>query len=232
MNRRCSPFRSRGNTVPCVRWSLFSVCLFAVSAVFAEPGMDASTNGREDRLRTDVTWLAAPEREGRGPGTQGIRDAADWISRQFSEIGLEPVNGIREQPFTMTLEAVLPEKQANHAEFVKLAPDGSVEVSLSLKLGETFTPLAVGGSGAFDLPLAFAGYGITAPAQEYDDYEPLGQNAVSKALLVLRQEPQKDNPHSIFNGNQATQHAALVRKIANAAEHEAGAVVVLNDCLL
>ena len=229
MNRRCASFRSRGNTVPCVRWSLFSVCLFAVSAVFAEPGMDASTNGREDRLRTDVTWLAAPEREGRGPGTQGIRDAADWISRQFSEIGLEPVNGIREQPFTMTLEAVLPEKQANHAEFVKLAADGSVEVSLSLKLGETFTPLAVGGSGAFDLPLAFAGYGITAPAQEYDDYEPLGQNAVSKALLVLRQEPQKDNPHSIFNGNQATQHAALVRKIANAAEHEAGAVVFCND---
>ena len=200
-----------------------------MSAAFAEPRLDVATNERENRLRSDVTWLAAPEREGRGPGTEGIRDAAAWIGQQFASIGLKSVDGIREQPFTMTLEAVLPKEQANHAEFVKLAADGSVEICLPLKLGETFTPLAVGGSGTFDLPLAFAGYGITAPTQEYDDYESLGQNAVSKALLVLRQEPQKDNPHSVFNGNQATQHAALVRKIANAAEHEAGAVVFCND---
>ena len=58
---------------------------------------------------------------------------------------------------------------------------------LPLKLGETFTPLAVGGSGVFDLPLVFAGYGITAPKQEYDDYKPLGKRVASKAVLVLRQ---------------------------------------------
>ena len=228
-NHQDSVFLSFRPAITLLYWCVISVCLFATSAALAEPGLEAAANGREDRLRADVTWLAAPEREGRGPGTRGIRDAADWISQQFAEIGLESVNGVREQRFTMTLEAVLPKEQANHAEFVKLASDGSVEVSLPLKLGETFTPLAVGGSGTFDLPLAFAGYGITAPTQEYDDYEPLGEEAVSKALLVLRQEPQKDNPHSVFNGNQATQHAALVRKIANAAEHEAGAVVFCND---
>ncbi|HAO73319.1 MAG TPA: hypothetical protein DCR06_12015, partial [Planctomycetaceae bacterium] len=103
----------------------------------------------------------APEREGRGPGTKGIRAASAWIGQQFDEIGLESINGLREQSFTMTLEATLPKKQANHAEFVKMASDGSQEVSLPLKLGETFTPLAVGGSGVFDLPLVFAGYGIT-----------------------------------------------------------------------
>ena len=112
---------------------------------------------------------------------------------------------------------------------MKVAEDGAQEVSLPLTLGETFTPLAAGGSGAFDLPLVFAGYGITAPKQEYDDYEPLGKSVASKAVVVLRQEPQKENPHSVFNGNQATQHAALVRKIANASEHEAGAVVFCND---
>jgi len=229
MNRRNSVSLSCRHSITLLSWCGLSICLFAMSAAFAEPGLAVVDNDREDRLRADVTWLAAPEREGRGPGTKGIREAATWIGQQFASIGLESVNGLREQPFTMTLEAVLPKEQANHAEFVKLASDGSVEISLPLKLGKTFTPLAVGGSGTFDLPLAFAGYGITAPTQEYDDYEPLGQNAVSKALLVLRQEPQKDNPHSVFNGNQATQHAALVRKIANAAEHEAGAVVFCND---
>ena len=206
-----------------------AVCLLSAGLLFAESPQDQSDNALQKRLRDDVTWLAAPEREGRGPGTKGIRAASAWISQQFDAIGLESINGLRGQSFTMTLEATLPKKKANHAEFVKVAPDGSLEVLLPLKLGETFTPLAAGGSGEFDLPLVFAGYGITAPNLEYDDYQPLGKRVASKAVLILRQEPQKDNPHSVFDGNQATQHAALVRKIANASEHEAGAVVFCND---
>ena len=98
-------------------------------------------------------------------------------------------------------------------------------------------PLAAGGSGRFDLPLVFAGYGITAPAEHYDDYAPLasgeagstGATVKGAAAIVLRQEPQKDNPHSVFDGNQASQHAALTRKVANASEHEAGGLVFCND---
>ena len=216
--------------------SKFRLCGYAIAFCFlwansllAESPRVQPDENVEKRLRADVTWLAAPEREGRGPGTKGIRDASEWISRKFDEIGLEPVNGLREQSFMMTLEATLPKMQANHAQIIKVAEDGAGEVSVPLELGKTFTPLAVGGSGTFDLPLAFAGYGITAPEQEYDDYEPLGKSVVSKAVIVLRQEPQKENPHSVFNGNQATQHAALVRKIANASEHEAAAVVFCND---
>ena len=100
---------------------------------------------------------------------------------------------------------------------------------MPLKLGVDFTPLAAGGSGAFDLPLVFGGYGITAPAEKFDDYAPLGDAAKSAATILLRQEPQKDDPHSVFDGNQASQHAALTRKVANASEHEARAVVFCND---
>jgi hypothetical protein len=182
-----------------------------------------------ERLRKDVTWLAAPEREGRGPGTAGITAAADWIAEQFSAAGLQQVGPLRRQSFVMTLEATLPEDKPNRAELVgPPGPDGS-PVVVPLELGKTFTPLAAGGSGAFDLPLVFAGYGITAPAEEYDDYAPLGAAAKAAAAVMLRQEPQKENPHSVFNGNQATQHAALVRKIANASEHEAGGVIFCND---
>ncbi len=182
-----------------------------------------------DRLRENVTWLAAPEREGRGPGTAGITAAADWIAEQFAAAGLKQVGPLRRQSFVMTLEATLPDDKPNRAELVGPAgPAGSPTV-IPLELGKTFTPLAAGGSGPFDLPLVFAGYGITAPAEEYDDYAPLGTAAKAAAAVMLRQEPQKENPHSVFNGNQATQHAALVRKIANASEHEAGGVIFCND---
>ncbi|MFM8892992.1 MAG: M28 family peptidase, partial [Planctomycetia bacterium] len=71
----------------------------------------------------------------------------------------------------------------------------------------------------------------TAPAEKYDDYAPLAGAAAAKgaAVVVLRQEPQKDDPHSVFDGNQASQYAALARKVANASEHEAGGIVFCND---
>jgi hypothetical protein len=182
-----------------------------------------------DRLREDVTWLAAPEREGRGPGTAGITAAADWIAEQFTAAGLQQVGPLRRQSFVMTLEATLPDDKPNRAELVGPPGATGTPTVIPLELGKTFTPLAAGGSGPFDLPLVFAGYGITAPAEDYDDYAPLGPAAKAAAAVVLRQEPQKENPHSVFNGNQASQHAALVRKIANASEHEAGGVIFCND---
>ncbi|NBP80771.1 hypothetical protein EBU58_08670, partial [bacterium] len=169
-----------------------------------------------DRLREDVTWLAAPEREGRGPGTAGITAAADWIAEQFTAAGLQQVGPLRRQSFVMTLEATLPDDKPNRAELVGPPGESGTPTVIPLELGKTFTPLAAGGSGPFDLPLVFAGYGITAPAEDYDDYLPLGAATKAAAAVVLRQEPQKENPHSVFNGNQASQHAALVRKIANA----------------
>jgi len=185
-----------------------------------------------ERLRQAVTWLAAPEREGRGPGTPGIDAAADWIAAQFAEIGLAaPGAGEAFQPFAMTLDAKLGPASANTLELVGPATaDGGATV-VPLVLGRDFTPLAAGGSGRFELPLVFAGYGITAPAEHYDDYAPLADGGVAKgaALVLLRQEPQKNDPHGAFEGNQTSQHAALARKVANASEHEAGAVVFCDD---
>jgi acetylornithine deacetylase/succinyl-diaminopimelate desuccinylase-like protein len=194
-----------------------------------DPADDAAV---KTRLREAVEWLASPDREGRGPGTRGIDQAGEWVARQLEAAGLQTrvVGEGPFQPFTMTLEATLGPAADNTAALVGPAgPDGSPDV-VPLELGKDFTPLAAGGSGPFDLPLVFAGYGITAPAEHYDDYAPLAPAGVKgTAAIVLRQEPQKDDPHSVFDGNQASQHAALARKVANASEHEAGAVVFCND---
>jgi len=184
-------------------------------------------------LERDVAWLAAPEREGRGPGTAGIEAAAEWLAERFAALGLEVPEQRASvwQPFEMTLEAKLGAADGNRAELLgPPAPDGSREL-IRLTLGEDFTPLAIGGSGPFDLPLAFVGYGITAPAEHYDDYAALAEAGGSKGrgVVVLRQEPQKDDPHGAFDGNQTSEHAALVRKAANASEHEAGGLIFLND---
>ena len=185
------------------------------------------------RLERAVRWLAAPEREGRGPGTAGIGAAADWVAAHFAALGLRPpTDAAASERFVMMLDARLGPPSENAAELVgPPGPDGAATV-VPLALGTDFTPLAAGGTGPFDLPLAFAGYGITAPAFHYDDYAPLAVapgGTRGLAAIVLRQEPQKDDPHSVFDGNQASQHAALARKVANASEHEVGALLFCND---
>ncbi len=211
-----------------------AIVVAATSARGHEAGQAAADDraGLTKRLRAAVEWLAAPEREGRGPGTKGIDQAADWVAAQLAAAGLDTtiIGESPYQAFPMTLEAKLGAADANTAEIVGPAGADGEPVRRPLELGKDFTPLAAGGSGPFDLPLVFAGFGITAPKEQYDDYAPLGQGgAKGAAAIVLRQEPQKDNPHSVFDGNQASQYAALSRKVANASEHEAGGLIFCND---
>jgi hypothetical protein len=213
-------------------WSLLAFVAIAAAGQ-AALAMEHEAGSAEEALRRDVSWLASPEREGRGPGTPGIEAAADWVVGRFADLGLEPPAGREQQtqPFEMTLEAKLGPTAENRAELVGPPDAAGNRPVVPLELGKDFTPLAIGGSGEFDLPLAFAGYGITAPAENYDDYAPLADQggAKGKAVVVLRQEPQKDDPHGAFEGNQTSQHAALARKAANASEHEASGLVFCND---
>jgi len=151
-------------------------------------------------LERDVAWLAAPEREGRGPGTAGIEAAAEWLAERFAALGLEVPEQRASvwQPFEMTLEAKLGAADGNRAELLgPPAPDGSREL-IRLTLGEDFTPLAIGGSGPFDLPLAFVGYGITAPAEHYDDYAALEQILGSGLVDGERQQIR----HQLFDSGR------------------------------
>lgn len=62
------------------------------------------------RMKADIEWLAAPEREGRGAGSRGLDAAASYIAERFKELGLSSLTpGTRGedryfQPFTMTGE--------------------------------------------------------------------------------------------------------------------------------
>ncbi len=184
----------------------------------------------ESRLSSSVNLLASDEFEGRGLDTKGIDKAADYIAEQFRLLGLktELYNGTPFQKFTVTTNSQLGPKDENILAIVgpkeKTAEQKS---SAELKLNEDFSPLAVGSSAKFDLPLVFAGYGITAPKLNYDDYA--GIDAKGKAVIVLRHEPQQNNPHSAFDGTADSQFAPIARKVSNAYEHGAEAVLLVTD---
>src|SRR5262245_48594192 len=47
----------------------------------------------EARLKRDVTFLASDECEGRGPQTEGLRKAGEYIAAEFKKAGLKPAFG-------------------------------------------------------------------------------------------------------------------------------------------
>ncbi len=201
--------------------------LVILSASGARLAVAEDASAVEGRLTESAKYLSSDELEGRGVGTKGLDLAADFIAKQFREAGLKTdwYDGTPFQKFKMTTGATL--GQPNRLTLVGPTADGKEPTRLELKMGEQFNPLALGGSGSFDLPLVFVGYGITGKDEKYDDYA--GIDVKDKAVVLLRHEPEQANPHSAFDGTKNSQHATYRRKISNAYEHGAAAVIFCND---
>lgn len=191
---------------------------------------DNANAASEARLNAAVTLLASDGFEGRGVDTDGINKAADFIAGEFKRLGLKTdlFDGGPFQKFEMTIKSELGPKENNHLVLVGPPEDGqTVPTRLELQLGKTFTPLAVGGSGNVAGELVFVGYGITDKQHDFDEYA--GVDVQDKVVVIIRKEPQQADPKSVFNGTQPSQHATFMRKLANAAEHGAKAVILVND---
>jgi hypothetical protein len=199
-------------------------------------GDDAPTPGRasamfhsppEERLKGDVTFLAADAREGRAPGTKGIEAAAAYIAGVFEGAGLKPAPGANGyfQPFTISGRPTI----AGKPELALVGPGGK---ELKGVFKTDFSPLALGTGGSLDnVPIVFAGYGITAKDEarklDYDDYA--GINVKGKAVLLIRREPQQGDEASPFDGKETSSYATFQHKATNAFQHGAVAVIFVND---
>ncbi|MEI9813306.1 MAG: PA domain-containing protein [Acidobacteriota bacterium] len=61
----------------------------------------------------------------------------------------------------------------------------------------------------------------------YDDYA--GIDVKDKYVLILRDEPQENDPKSVFAGRDTTTHATFAIKAVNAKMHGARGVIIVND---
>jgi len=185
------------------------------------PAPPPAASAAEEAYLSHVKFLASDKLKGRGTGTPELEQAADYIARQFKEAGLQPVAGSYFQRFPVTTEAKLGRKNR-----LTLALPGN---KLSLKFNQDFVPLNMSGSGDYDGPAVFVGYGITAPEYNYDDYA--GIDVRDKVVIMFRREPQETDDKATFNGRVYTRHAQFDSKVTNAKLHGAKAAIVLSDVL-
>lgn len=111
-----------------------------------------------------VAYLASDDLEGRSTGSDGYRKAAAYVAEQFQSLGLQPAgtNGYL-QPIVFETRTLIPEKSS-----VEIIRDGREEV---FNIPEEVLLSLPGGSGALiEAPLVFAGYGLTVPEANHDDF--------------------------------------------------------------
>ncbi len=186
-----------------------------------------SADATEAQLRADIKFLASEELRGRSVTDNTIEVAASYLVDRMNGIGLKTdlVDGKPRQPFSVKLGSSVGAAKNNR---LSLSSDDADFGEVVVNLNEGLMPLALGSSQA-DLsgPIVFAGYGITAPKLDYDDYA--GVDVDGAIVVILRKEPQASDPKSKFSGTQNTRHAFFATKIQNAIKHGAKAVVLVND---
>lgn len=185
-------------------------------------GAAAEDKAAEERLKKDIEFLASDDCEGRGVTTKGINKAADYIMESFKKSGLKPavVNPGYFQPFTMNGSAKLDSPNT-------LVLKGPLGQLIEFDLGKTFQPMGLTASGKVSGPIVFAGYGITAKDDNYDDFA--GLDVTNKIVLLIRRSPRYDSPTVAFGGQNKNFIASFTTKFSNAEQHKAAAVLLVND---
>lgn len=180
----------------------------------------AAANLSPDEYLDYVKFLASEKMRGRATGSPELEKAGDYIAKRFREFGLKPLHDSSYfQNFEVTTSA-------------KLGPHNVLSYSAghrrsTLKPRQDFIPLNLSAKGKVTGELVFAGYGITAPEYNYDDYA--GIDVKDKIVVLLRHEPQEFDDKSVFEGKVLTAHSQIFSKATNAKIHGSRAVLMVND---
>ena len=176
---------------------------------------------RGERIRAHVRYLADDLLQGRDTGSPGSMLAARYLAAQFEQFGLKPVGdgGSYYQQVPFVNSAIDSQRSR-----LVLAAGGKES---TLEFGKDFLLSAFGRPSAqLSAPMVFAGYGITAPEYQHDDYKDL--DAKGKLVVVLVGEPVSRNP-AVFDGDKDTKYSGSGSKISLARSRGAvGLILVLH----
>src|SRR6185369_16265103 len=172
-----------------------------------------------ERIREHVEFLASDQLQGRRAGTPAADEAARYIEKAFRSYGLRPASASGyQQPFTFVALVELGKQN-----LFQVKAETSEQ---SYKVSEDFMPLAFSSAEAAAGSVVFAGYGISAPELQYDNYA--GTDVKGKLVMILRGSPDGDNPHGRFA--QYTQPGLEIQnKTLKAREKGARAIIFISE---
>lgn len=202
--------------------NLLLVCiLVAFSTAYSQ--LKINDKSSLNYLKTNLEFLASDELEGRETGTRGEKLAAMFIASELKKYGVKPYgdNGTYFQNIKLSSNSYDPSSRISVTDgnsLIELTIGNDFLKSTGDVCDQSFLKCAAN--------LVFAGFGITAPEFNHDDYA--GIDVAGKIVLLLPEEPYSED-NSYFNGARATKYANSNYKIANALKHKAYGVLFLPE---
>jgi Zn-dependent M28 family amino/carboxypeptidase len=196
----------------------------------ANPKAQPSVNIDQKAILERINVLSSDEYEGRLPGTKGEELTVAYLTGESKKLGLQPGNpdgtyvqkvplvgitGAQAQPFTVT--------RGGQKRTFKWSDDVVA-----------FTKRVQDNVSIANSDLIFAGYGVTAPEYNWDDFK--GVDVKGKTIIVLVNDPQLPDAADpskldakMFNGQAMTYYGRWTYKYEKAAELGAAAVFIVHE---
>ena len=196
----------------------------------ANPKAQPSVNIDQKAILERINVLSSDEYEGRLPGTKGEELTVAYLTGESKKLGLQPGNpdgtyvqkvpligitGAQAQPFTVT--------RGGQTRTFKWSDDVVA-----------FTKRVQDNVSIANSDLIFAGYGVTAPEYNWDDFK--GVDVKGKTIIVLVNDPQLPDAADpskldakMFNGQAMTYYGRWTYKYEKAAELGAAAVFIVHE---
>lgn len=141
----------------------------------------------------DITELSSPRFRGRQTGTDEDSESAMFVANRFAALRLHRTLA----PAPQSATNPLPQREWKQAApvTVKTVHENPIlRLSLTqdhppLSLGDKFLPILDSPSADIQSSIVFVGYGLSDPAQGYDDYAEV--DVKNKIVLFLRGKPEK-----------------------------------------
>ncbi|MEW6733611.1 MAG: M28 family peptidase [Acidobacteriota bacterium] len=203
------------NRTSAVIVSLVAISSLAVIVAFAQVRVNSSAAIASEELSKHIKYLASDQLQGRRSGTPGCQQAGEYIATQFKQYNLKP---IKVDNYLQPFEFIAGIKFGDHNS-LQLESNGRVA---EFRIGEDYAPLNFSSNGMVSGEVVLAGYGISAPQINYDDYAQL--DVRDKVVAVLPFSPEGNNVNGRFG-----QYLALRRKVLTARERGARAILFISE---
>lgn len=178
---------------------------------------------QEAPLRAHLAFLSDDLLEGRGTGQRGADLTVAYLESQARLIGLQPLRG---NSFRQSVQIAGVKSLPQDSSLRAMASDGK---AVPLAFGPDWV-WATGDSVAahtFDAPLVFAGYGVTAPEEGWNDFK--GVDVKGKIIVVMVNDPQPTEAEpNRFGGKALTYYGRWTYKFEEARRQGAAGVLLIH----
>jgi Zn-dependent M28 family amino/carboxypeptidase len=176
-----------------------------------------------DSIKKNVSILSADDFMGRKPFTEGETKTINFLQEQFKAIGAEPGNGdsyLQEVPMVNINATAAPwmSVQSAKGNFTLKAFDDYV-----IWTDKTDSAISLDNS-----ELVFAGYGVVAPENNWNDYA--GLDVKGKVVMVMVNDPGFwAGDTTLFKGKRMTYYGRWTYKFEEAAKQGAKGCLIIHN---